>query len=246
MSSSFASHERKVAAAVVFTAMRGMLSIFRSSQAEQDVVDERDRQGDEHAKNDSASSEQGKIVLATGASVSGDWRESLNRSWCVLVSVRAGVVFSDTGGTYAVLRMSGCTLYSFAKTKGTMPWGRAACSFRRFLQREKPKTSRARTVRKRGQKKVTFVLSAEGKRPRRREGEKEASEQARGDWEKNALLLLAAPRSGGGGRQDFSRLRMCDSISIRFPSFPCRLKVPGRWRRAEASHGGPRRRTRRP
>ena len=26
-----------------------------------------------------------------------------------------------------VLSMSGCTLYSLAKTKGTIPWGRAAC-----------------------------------------------------------------------------------------------------------------------
>ena len=31
-------------------------------------------------------------------------------------------------GAYAVLRISGCTLYSFAKTKGTIPCGRAACS----------------------------------------------------------------------------------------------------------------------
>jgi hypothetical protein len=55
-----------------------------------------------------------------------------------LVFVRAGVVFSDTGRgvTYAVLRMSGCTLYSFAKTKGTMPWGNAACSFRHFAKQE--------------------------------------------------------------------------------------------------------------
>lgn len=29
--------------------------------------------------------------------------------------------------TYAVLRISGCTLYSLAKTKGTIPCGRAAC-----------------------------------------------------------------------------------------------------------------------
>ena len=29
--------------------------------------------------------------------------------------------------THPVLRISGCTLYSLAKTKGTIPWGKAAC-----------------------------------------------------------------------------------------------------------------------
>jgi hypothetical protein len=49
-----------VAAAVfTVTAMRGMPSPTGRSQAEQDVVDERDRQGDEHAKNDSASRKRG-------------------------------------------------------------------------------------------------------------------------------------------------------------------------------------------
>ena len=45
--------------------------------------------------------------------------------------------------TYAVLRMSGWQLYSLAKTKGTIPCGRAACKLstvceqsRRFFQRK--------------------------------------------------------------------------------------------------------------
>lgn len=123
----------------LFTAM----AVWRS-QAEQDVVDERDRQGDEHSKNDSAIREHRK-----GFCVSGDWRrESLNRSWCSwFLSVLASC--SPTQGeargegcTYAVLRMSGCTLYSFAKTKGTMPWGRAACSFRHFAKHRKHTVSK--------------------------------------------------------------------------------------------------------
>jgi len=36
--------------------------------------------------------------------------------------------FSDFN-THAVLRISGCTLYSLAKTNGTIPWGRAAYIF---------------------------------------------------------------------------------------------------------------------
>jgi hypothetical protein len=78
--------------------------------------------------------------------------------------------------TYAVLRMSGCTLYSFAKTKGTMPWGRAACSFRRFLQSKKSRKKQPEHSEKemRGKGKVTFVLPAERKRPEReRERERE-------------------------------------------------------------------------
>ena len=41
-------------------------------------------------------------------------------------------------GAYAVLRISGCTLYSFANTKGTMPCGRAACRTNRASVPSKP------------------------------------------------------------------------------------------------------------
>lgn len=106
------------------------------SQAEQDVVDERDRQGDEHAKDDTASSEQEK-----GVSNRRRCQRRLGKRIfeqivvCSCLSVLVSC-FPDTGGTYAVLRMSGCTLYSFEKTKGTMPWGRAACSFRHFAKQK--------------------------------------------------------------------------------------------------------------
>lgn len=39
--------------------------------------------------------------------------------------------------THAVLRISGCTLYSLANTKGTMPWGSAACPWQREGKKEK-------------------------------------------------------------------------------------------------------------
>jgi hypothetical protein len=59
----------------------------------------------------------------------------------------------------AVLRMSGCTLYSLAKTKGTMPCGNAAC--RGGLPKKKGKKKSVASSRARANWKGerAFVLS---------------------------------------------------------------------------------------
>lgn len=47
-------------------------------------------------------------------------------------------------GTYAVLRISAWRLYSLANTKGTIPWGRAACelwNIKLYMFHRKKKTS---------------------------------------------------------------------------------------------------------
>ena len=86
------------------------------------------------------SSEQKKKWLATGRLCQRRLERRIFEQIVVFLVLSVLASCSPTRGerrgTHAVLRMSGCTLYSFAKTKGTMPWGRAACSFRHFAKQE--------------------------------------------------------------------------------------------------------------
>lgn len=80
------------------------------SQSKNDVVEQGDRQGYQHAKNDPA-------IFCV------DQKKSIS----TLAIDRELCVYRELIITYIVLRMAGWTLYSLANTNGTIPCGRAAC-----------------------------------------------------------------------------------------------------------------------
>ena len=181
------------------------------------------------------SSEQKKKWLATGRLCQRRLERRIFEQIVVFLVLSVLASCSPTRGegrgTHAVLRMSGCTLYSFAKTKGTMPWGRAACSFRHFAKQENKQAEH-------GEKKKAKLLCWPPRR-REREGKRRARE---GTGKRNSTARMPGcwPRAGGSKRL-LPPLRVYPSPPPFSPP-----KVPGRWRRAEACPGGPRRRTRPP
>ena len=138
----------------------------------------------------------------------------MNRSWCSWFCSCWRRVLRHRGrggGTHAVLRMSGCTLYSFAKTKGTMPWGRAACSFRHFAKQENKQAEH-------GERKKKAKLLCWPPRRRERESEKERGEHERGPGKEAAQRGCLAAGRARAAAKDFSPLRVHPSPLPLFPT----------------------------